>query len=56
MAQTSIMPIKEVNVTHAVINEHAPIFHELIELIIDCLRGGGDSSQSNNQPSIPRSA
>ena len=44
------MPIKNVNISHAVINEHGPIFNELIELIIECLRSGGvQTSYTTNQ-------
>ncbi|MEA2990431.1 MAG: hypothetical protein QOG83_3142 [Alphaproteobacteria bacterium] len=32
------MRIEDVNIAHAVINRHAPIFHELIELLSDCLQ------------------
>jgi hypothetical protein len=37
----ALMPIKNVNISHRVINAHGAIFHELIDLIIDCLKGGG---------------
>jgi SEC-C motif len=30
-----------VNVSHTVVNEHGPIFHELIELIVESLRSSG---------------
>jgi len=44
------MPIRNVNIVHAVINEHAPIFYELIELIIDSLRSKGvQVSRTTNQ-------
>jgi len=35
------MLIREINVTHAVINEHAAIFYELIDLIVDAMRENG---------------
>jgi hypothetical protein len=39
-----------VNISHSVINEHAPIFYELIELVTDCLQSKGvDVSYTKNQ-------
>jgi hypothetical protein len=35
------MPIEQVNIALAVKDEHGPIFYELIELMIECLRSGG---------------
>jgi hypothetical protein len=35
------MRIKDLNIVHVVINEHAPIFYELIELMIDHLQSNG---------------
>jgi hypothetical protein len=35
------VPIKKLNICHALTGEHSPIFRELIELIIECLQGGG---------------
>jgi hypothetical protein len=44
------MPIDRVNVAHAVINEHGPIFYELIELVIECLqRIGIQASRAVNE-------
>ena len=34
---TAIMPIKSVNITRIVINEHAAMFEEVVELVADCL-------------------
>jgi hypothetical protein len=44
--------VNDVNITHVVVNEHGPIFYELIDLTVDALRDSGvKTDQGVNQVS-----